>query len=703
MSGLLSLVRGFAFVRALFSALHVLLRFVLTKRAGVSRFWQGVGRCLCCLVAGLTMVASAPPFVLAESGVAQLPTHLWQPGITSLALDRHFLYWVDAGADTTLPELLAQPPPWTDSMSAPWRDFYRREPVWMRFDVQAKELQANKVPAMDMEASHYVLEIQSTMLDRVDFFQVEQVAGGVPLVIHQETGGDHFPATSNTHASRYVTFLVTLRADTDTTLYLRIHSASTTVAAIRLWEKQALDAHELLLARYYGAFFGIMTVMAIYNLVLWLFIRENAYLYYVCYVVAAMFFQAAMCGDGYRYLWGDSLWWRDHAMVVGVALCFIFAIAFVVRFLRLQEIDPKAYRYAVAGLACYVALIWLSPWVTEATLSMLAQPLGLLLCALVVWVSIRQWRDGSNQVATFFMIGWTLLVLGTAVYTLMMAGFLPHNLVTRHVQEIGMLAEVVLLSFALAARINEEKHARRLALETSLNLAQQVNTIYQEQLATQENMNRELEHRVVERTAALQQALADLNEANARLEQLSLTDGLTGLNNRRYLDQHLPIWMESANKQRVPLAALVIDVDHFKRINDTYGHLLGDQCLKAVAASIRATVHRPDDLVVRYGGEEFVVVLRNTDATGALQVAERARLAIEKAHWEWEGTHIPVTVSIGVAMMHSGIDRDPATLLARADTALYAAKHAGRNRVMTGEHWPQNATDQPVDVSSQVR
>lgn len=620
----------------------------------------------------------------ATGAAAPVPTHVWHEGTSSLALDRHFFYWVDGGGDARIEDLLEQPPAWTDSVTAPWRQVYRSEPVWMRFDIQGEH-------GADEQPDRYLLEIQSSMLDRVDFYQVDTRGDAVPVIRRHETAGDHFPGQRDSLASRYLTFPVTLGADTRTTLYVRIDTASTLIAPVRLWEKKALYAHENILNMYYGAFFGIMTVMAIYNLVLWLFIREHAYLYYVCYVVAAMFFQATMSGYGSRYVWGDSEWLRDHAMVVSVALCFIFAIAFVVRFLRLQESDTKAYRYAVAGLACYLALIWGAPFLSEATLSFIAQPLGLLMGILVVWVSARQWRAGSNQTATFFMIGWTLLVLGTAVYTLMMAGYLPHNLLTRHLQEIGMLAEVVLLSFALAARINEEKRARRMALETSLGLAQQVNTIYQEQLATQENMNRELEDRVAARTVELQQALAELNVANQQLEQLSLTDGLTGLHNRRYLDQHLPVWMEFARKQQVPLAALVIDVDHFKRINDTHGHLMGDQCLKAVAASLKATVHRPDDLVVRYGGEEFVVVLRNTESAGALQVAERARQSIEKAHWEWEGTHIPVTVSIGVAMMHPEADRDPTTLLSRADEALYAAKRGGRNRVMTDEGWEQTA------------
>lgn len=600
-----------------------------------------------------------------------------------VSLDSHYWYWVDQARDTSLTTLLQTSPDWQDNLESPSRALYRQAPLWMLFEVQ------NPLP----DAQDYLLELESPMLDTVDLYQVDIASDGTPVVVSQQRGGDHHPLIQHSLAQggfvgRFITFPVRLASQTPTRIYLRVDTTSALIAPVRLWQPQALYRHEISLNLYYGAFFGVMAVMAIYNLVLWFFIREHAYLYYVCYVVSAMFFQAVMSGYGYRYLWTDYLWLKDNAITLGVALCFIFAIAFVVSFLRLRDTDPPAYRWSLAGMTSYLILIWISPSQSEATLTSIAQPLGLILCVFAVWASLRQWRNGS-QVATFFVVGWTLLVLGTAVYTLMLAGWLPHNLLTRHIQEIGMLAEVVLLSFALAARINDEKQARRLALETSLGLAQQVNDAYQTQIETQAHMTRELEARVAERTSDLQKALAELNEANLRLEQLSLTDVLTGLHNRRYLDRHLTTWMEFARKQGVPLAALVIDVDHFKKINDTYGHLIGDQCLKAVAASIKATVHRPDDLVVRYGGEEFVVVLRNTEPEGAQQVAERVRQNIEKARWEWEGHQVPVTISVGLAMYQATLDIDPETLLARADEALYAAKQTGRNRVIVAEAWLQ--------------
>lgn len=587
------------------------------------------------------------------------------------AFDQNYSVWVDSEGDRTLNDLLQSPPAWQDVSAKPLRHFYRSEPVWSRFTLH-NSLKSSR---------RYILEIENPMLDRVDFYQVDTVRGEPPEVSRHALAGDHFPLQEGELSSRFLTFPVVLRPGVTTEIYLRIESTSALIAPVSLWRTRQLISHEITLNVYYGAFFGIMGVMALYNLVLWIFIREHAYLYYVCYVLSAMFFQSVMSGYGYRYLWTDNDWLKDHSVVLSVGMCFVFAIAFVAHFLRLREVDRAAYRISMAGMFAYLILIWLSPFLSEATLTSIGQPLGLVLCFVAVWAAMRQWRTGS-QVATFFVVGWTLLVVGTAIYTLMLAGFLPYNLVTRHIQEIGMLAEVVVLSFALAARINEEKQARRMALETSLGLAQRVNTAYQQQLENQSAMNRLLEERVAERTSELQSALNDLNEANARLEALSLTDALTGLHNRRYLDKQLPAWLEFACKQKTPLSALVIDVDHFKKINDTHGHLIGDYCLKAVGSSIRSTVHRPDDLVVRYGGEEFLIVLRNTDAAGALLVAERVRQNIESAHWMWEGRQVPVTVSIGLAELELNGAPDPSQLISRADAALYAAKTSGRNRVV---------------------
>ena len=164
---------------------------------------------------------------------------------------------------------------------------------------------------------------------------------------------------------------------------------------------------------------------------------------------------------------------------------------------------------------------------------------------------------------------------------------------------------------------------------------------------------------------------------------LALTDSLTGLHNRRYLDSHLQGVMERMADTGRPVTLLMIDIDRFKAVNDTHGHAAGDQVLKAVAERILRNV-RGFDLAVRYGGEEFVVVMPDTGLDVAVPVAERlrARMAEDPVPVAAAVDELTVTLSIGVAQTRGGAE-DPAELMGRADRALYEAKNAGRNRVVS--------------------
>ncbi len=179
-------------------------------------------------------------------------------------------------------------------------------------------------------------------------------------------------------------------------------------------------------------------------------------------------------------------------------------------------------------------------------------------------------------------------------------------------------------------------------------------------------------------------SLADAEEEAAlrKVYEAAILDGLTGIYNRKYFEDRIVTELSHAQRHGTPLAVVISDVDHFKKVNDTYGHLAGDAVLVRVAALLKETV-RPEDVLARYGGEEFVILLRGATSQDALALAERVRANIEGATILFDGTPIRITSSGGVASTADpGQAAERAALLHAADSRLYQAKQSGRNRVI---------------------
>jgi diguanylate cyclase (GGDEF)-like protein len=177
----------------------------------------------------------------------------------------------------------------------------------------------------------------------------------------------------------------------------------------------------------------------------------------------------------------------------------------------------------------------------------------------------------------------------------------------------------------------------------------------------------------------LQEYQRELEKVRAELENQSLTDALTGVNNRRAFDTRFEEEFLRAKRYKVACSLILIDVDHFKLYNDSFGHTVGDEALIAVAALLKEDV-RMHDMVARYGGEEFAIILPNTDIKGAMVMGERFRRSVQRASWK----HKQLTISVGVASLHEGMQK-PMELLRESDTALYNAKQSGRNLVIGPE------------------
>lgn len=175
-----------------------------------------------------------------------------------------------------------------------------------------------------------------------------------------------------------------------------------------------------------------------------------------------------------------------------------------------------------------------------------------------------------------------------------------------------------------------------------------------------------------------------LEQANNELQLLSNLDGLTKIANRRRFDRCIKQEGLRAIREKTPLSLLMCDVDHFKNYNDTFGHQMGDACLQKIALAISSASQRPGDLTARYGGEEFAVILSNTSSSGALQIANMIRAAVQSLEIEHKGSPVSrfVTISIGIATMVTAESLSIETLILNADKALYRAKESGRDCIV---------------------
>jgi diguanylate cyclase (GGDEF)-like protein len=182
----------------------------------------------------------------------------------------------------------------------------------------------------------------------------------------------------------------------------------------------------------------------------------------------------------------------------------------------------------------------------------------------------------------------------------------------------------------------------------------------------------------------------ELENANSVLQRQAEVDGLTGLANRRLLDRHLAKEIARCTRTHSPLSVIMADIDHFKAFNDHYGHIAGDNCLQKVSNTLTGLISRSNDLACRYGGEEFCIVLPDTNLEGVSHVADRLRVRVERLKIEHAVGGGKVTLSLGTCTSIPDQNCSAEQLIACADKALYEAKQRGRNRVVSFEQTPQD-------------
>ncbi|HET7793413.1 MAG TPA: diguanylate cyclase [Rhizobacter sp.] len=549
------------------------------------------------------------------------------------------------------------------------------KPVWIRFTVN------NQADA----GTSWLLAIDMPVLKNIDFHQVDPAA---QRVLSAHSAGLSRPTQGQLLKDPTPPFPIEFGAGERASVLLRVQTDTQFTVPLMLWEEKELHAKRYDHAVAMGLLFGVLGVMFFYNLSLFIFTRERSFLWYSAYLLSIVLYELVITGYGPFYVWGGSEWLKARGYELFACFSFLTATLFFRHFLSLKQATRHLNRINQASVVfwavCTLAAFFPSTRALGLAIALGGIASGVLGVYSSLYLSIK-----GNVLARYFAIAWITIIVATFVTLLSMFGALERGWWVINAQHLGFVVETVLLSIALAEQIKREKASKEAAERESLRLLRKVEQEREEKILAQEHAlsvqlkaNEELELRVLDRTAELKRAMENVELANVQLAKLSVTDGLTKVYNRRYFDETLKKEHDRSARTGTPLALLLADIDYFKKINDTVGHLAGDECLKLVAATLARTVGRSTDLVARYGGEEFAIVLPGTDATHALEVAERMRRAVEEIQFIYRGRRIPISISLGVVARVTDPHRPVAEFISAADEALYGAKGAGRNRAM---------------------
>lgn len=513
---------------------------------------------------------------------------------------------------------------------------YTHGPVWLRLKLRSHAAHART----------WRVELDYPSLDEVRLYDVG--ADG----IRESRAGDTVPYSQRSVGNRTPVFDIPLQPGEQRTLYLRIASAGSMTLSGSLMSLSDFEQHSQRGYLVHAIYCGLLIALGLYNLLLFLALRERPFLNYVLFMGAFALGVLSLNGLGAQYLWPQATPWSNRMLPVSLTLTALFAAIFARSFLDTRQWLPRWDRVLVmlcfATALAVLATLLLPVQRALQTMSLTGLSVTLMLL-LTSFVCVGYRVPGAR----LFALAWMMLLAGAVLLALRNFAIIPSNFLTLYSMQIGSSLEMILLSFALAARFNELKRQREAALQ---------------------NNERVLEQRVAERTQALE-------EANQRLSEQAMRDPLTGLANRTALQQHLTQALSRNQRRQELLAVMLIDLDGFKPINDQYGHGLGDRVLAEVAQRLNL-FKRESDLAARLGGDEFVMACENVHCAEAVQQLAERLLDRLNQPLTLEGHTVHVAASIGIALSRD--EDDTTTLIRRADAAMYQAKAAGRNRTQLG-------------------
>ncbi|MEH6422251.1 sensor domain-containing diguanylate cyclase [Pseudomonas sp. CGJS7] len=504
------------------------------------------------------------------------------------------------------------------------------------------------------EVPHWLLVQGFALSDRLDVYT--QPRGGA---MSHQLGGDSQPFSARAIRYRHPNFQIDLPPDQIVDIYVRVQSESSMQVPLTLYTPNAFTelARDAQLG--IGLYYGILVALFFYNLVLWLTLRDSSYFWYLFHICAFGLVLLTLNGLGFEYLWPNSPWLADHSVPLSICLAQVGMQQFARNFLELQQRWRFGDWIGLGMIGFFVALGIAATQIPYRVATPIASAAVFVSIGWIAVETIVVMRRGYKP-ARLFLLAWSAFLLGTGMFAAIAFDLLPKMFITEYGVQIGSALEMLLLSVALGYRYaslrNENERVVREAKE-------------------------QLEHKVEQRTTELRATLEQLEDAHTRLRETSQRDALTGLHNRSHFREAFEALLHRSRRQGRPLVLMMIDLDHFKQINDHHGHLVGDECLRWAAGLIAQVLIPQHALLARFGGEEFVVVLPDHDLDSGAQVAEQLRLRLSSQPCPSRSHDIPVTASIGVHEIAPDSDMGVEAALQFADQALYLAKAEGRDCV----------------------
>lgn len=639
-------------------------------RTGKWRSFQS----LYCVVLFISVVAYTPAFAEQYPGLRQPPVVVLTEGTSEYVLGKYVEYLEDHTQVLNIQQVSS--PEYAAKFTASSEDFlnfgYRNSAFWVRFRVR------NEAYA----STQWLVELAEPPMNSVTFYAPTGDGDGF---VERKTGYVYPFSTREVPVENFV-FKMTIEPGTQETYYMRVQDRFISLP-LRIWNRDALEQRNQVSKLFTGLAFGALWIMLIYNLFLAATLRDQGYLRYTFFQASLLLYLASVKGYGPHFLWPEQTWFNPFIISLSLELLLLCLLLFAATFLQVEAQAPELGLPYRILLGLLVLSMLTTPFIGSAVLTAVI-PLAFMVLVFAALMGAWVLRHGYRP-ARYYLISWSVFLVIGLVLILERVDFIHfEGMLPDQALEIGAVFMVAFQYLALADRINLYKQ-ERLEAQHALVSQQQVALSLKDELnRSLERSRAELEGKVADRTRDLSDAnaklammIAERIHAQEKLEVLASTDPLTGLFNRRYFFLLAEAEFKKAARYNRPLSVIIIDIDHFKKVNDTYGHSAGDQALVHVAHLTRLAA-RETDVVARHGGDEFVLLLPETDVAAALQAAERLRAQIEHTPIHINGHAITCTITLGVAGSDSGMLDNFDQMLIRADQALYEAKESGRNRVL---------------------